>query len=164
MKKNTGECVDKKCKKPISEHGEANKKRLCEEHYELQKEKARIKLEKRISKIADRVISSHKLSKIEALFSNNNVNEEIFRRKINKQWISENTKRKSDVKEILESREWKNTQELIRRRRVTCVEKQFMDYVQDVCHLYLLKLIHSREYLNKDNSYKKKSYIFAWRY
>ncbi|EMO6749615.1 TPA: hypothetical protein ACH1O6_004768 [Enterobacter hormaechei] len=155
MKKNTGECVDKKCKKPISEHGEANKKRLCQEHYELQKEKARIKLGKRISKIADRVISSHKLSKLEALISNNNVNEEISRRKINKQWISENTKRKSDVKDILESREWKNTQELIRRRRVTCVEKQFMDYVQDVCHLYLLKLFHSREYLNKDNSYKK---------
>lgn len=79
MKINTGKCG--KCKKPISENGEANRKRLCEEHYALYKENERIKLEKRINKIADKVISSHKLSQIEALISNNKVQEEISRKK-----------------------------------------------------------------------------------
>lgn len=153
MKINTGKCG--KCKKPISENGEANRKRLCEEHYALYKENERIKLEKRINKIADKVISSHKLSQIEALISNNKVQEEISRKKTRKQWISGSIKRKSNVKDILESREWKNTQELIRKKIVGCVEKQFMDYIKNVCHLYVLKLFHSREYLNKDNSYDK---------
>ncbi|UWZ73559.1 hypothetical protein NP224_25845 [Klebsiella michiganensis] len=153
MKINTGKCG--KCKKPISENGEANRKRLCEEHYALHKEKQRINIEKRINKIADKVISSHKLSQLEELISKNKVQAEISRKRIRKQWISGSIKRKSDVKDILESREWKNTQELIRKKEIVCVRKQFLDYVQTVCHLYLLKLFYSREYLNKNNPYNK---------
>ncbi|EOI1394500.1 hypothetical protein ACMGOD_005740, partial [Klebsiella oxytoca] len=76
-------------------------------------------------------------------------------KKINKEWISESIKRKSDVNDILKSREWKNTQELIRRRNIFCNKKEFMNYVQNVFQLHSLKLLFSREYLNKDNTYKK---------
>ena len=152
--KNTGVCKNKNCTKPISEHGEANEKRYCEEHYEIHKEKNRIKIENRISKMADKFISSKKLSQLEALISNNKVKEEISRKRVNKKWRSHSIKRKSDVKDIIESREWKNTQELIKRKNVVCVEEHFMNYVQDVCYLYSLKLLHSRQYLDKDNAYK----------
>ncbi|MFP2395834.1 hypothetical protein [Enterobacter ludwigii] len=155
MKKNTGECKNKKCKKPISEYGEANKNRYCEEHYQLSVEKNKKNLQKRISKIADRTISIKKLRKIEDLISDGKIKEEIERKKINKKWTSESIKRKSDVNDILKSREWKNTQELIRRRNVFCNKKEFMIYVQNVFQLYSLKLLFSREYLNKDNTYKK---------
>ncbi|MGG8021788.1 hypothetical protein PGO10_21745 [Klebsiella aerogenes] len=155
MMKKTGECKNRKCKKPISEYGEANENRYCEEHYQLSVEKNKKKLQKRISKIADRTISIKKLRKVEDLISNGKIKEEIERKKINKEWISESIKRKSDVNDILKSREWKNTQELIRRRNVFCNKKEFMNYVQNVFQLYSLKLLFSREYLNKDNTYKK---------
>jgi hypothetical protein len=155
MTKNTGECINRKCKKPISEYGEANENRYCEEHYQLSLEKNKKNLQKRISKIADRTISIKKLQKIEDLISNGKIKEEIERKKINKKWTSESIKRKSDVNDILKSREWKNTQELIRRRNVFCNKKEFMNYVQNVFQLYSLKLLFSRGYLNKDNSYKK---------
>ncbi|EOI1394499.1 TPA: hypothetical protein LVL69_000008 [Klebsiella oxytoca] len=53
MMKKTGECKNRKCKKPISEYGEANENRYCEEHYQLSVEKNKKNLQKRISKIAD---------------------------------------------------------------------------------------------------------------
>lgn len=155
MTKNTGECKNKKCKKPISEYGEANKKRYCEKHYQLSLEKNNINKGKRISKIADKTISIKQLRKIEVLIRNGSVKEALDRKRTNKKWISESIKRKSDVNDILKSREWKNTQELIRRRNVFCEKKEFMNYVQNVFQLYSLKLLFSREYLNKDNPYKK---------
>ncbi len=155
MTKNTGECKNRKCKKPISEYGEANEKRYCEEHYQLSLEKNNINKGKRVSKIADKTISIQQLRKLEALICNGSVKEALDRKRINKKWTSESIKRKSDVNDILKSREWKNTQELIRRRNVFCEKKEFMNYVQNVFQLYSLKLLFSREYLNKDNPYKK---------
>lgn len=155
MAKKTGECKNKKCKKPISEYGEANENRYCEEHYQLSVEKNKKNLQKRISKIANRTISIKKIRKVEDLIINGKIEEEIERKRINKEWISESIKRKSDVNNILKSREWKNTQELMRRRNIFCNKKEFMNYVQNVFQLYSLKLLFSRGYLNKDNSYKK---------
>lgn len=155
MTRNTGKCKNKECNKPISESGGANERRYCEEHYQLSVEKNKANLQKRVSRIADRTLSIRKLRKVEDLISNGKVKEEIERKRINKAWISESIKRKSDVNDILKSREWKNTQELLKRRSIFCEKKDFMSYVKNVCQLYTLKLFFSREYLNKDNSYKK---------
>lgn len=155
MARNTGVCKNKRCQQPISEHGKANEIRYCDEHYKLFIEKKKRDLERRVCKIADRTISIRKIIKIEKLIRSGTVREEINRRKIHKAWISGSIKRKSEFGDILQSREWKNTQELLKRKDIICEKKHFMLYVQQVCCLYFLKLMVSREYLKKNNSYKK---------
>ncbi|MDT7367303.1 MULTISPECIES: hypothetical protein [Enterobacteriaceae] len=155
MAKNTGTCKNKNCHSPISEHGDANTKRYCEKHYESCKEKTKKIFESRISKIADNFISSKKLTKLQRLIDNDKVREEITRKKVKYQWISQSIKRKSNFNDILKSREWKNTQELMKGKVILCSKKELTRYIQDACQIYLLKLLFSRKYLDKNNSHKR---------
>lgn len=155
MAKNTGTCKNKNCHSPISEHGDANTKRYCEKHYELCKEKAKKIFESRISKIADNFISSKKLTKVQRLIDNNKVREEIVRKKLKYQWISQSIRRKSNFNDILNSREWKNTQKLMKGKVILCSKKELKKYIQDACQIYLLKLLYSRKYLDKNNTHQR---------
>ena len=155
MAKNTGTCKNKNCHSPISEHGDANTKRYCEKHYELCKEKTKKIFESRISKIADNFISSKKLTKVQRLIDNNKVREEIVRKKLKYQWISQSIRRKSNFNDILNSREWKNTQKLMKGKVILCSRKELKKYIQDACQIYLLKLLYSRKYLDKNNTHQR---------
>ncbi|MBT1849414.1 hypothetical protein [Enterobacter ludwigii] len=155
MAKNTGTCKNKNCHSPISEHGDANTKRYCEKHYELCKEKTKKIFESRISKIADNFISSKKLTKAQRLIDNNKVREEIVRKKVKYQWISQSIRRKSNFNDILKSREWKNTQKLMKGKVILCSKKELKKYIQNTCQIYLLKLLYSRKYLDKDNTHQR---------
>ncbi|HFV5880206.1 TPA: hypothetical protein ACH9U9_005797, partial [Escherichia coli] len=62
--------------------------------------------------------------------------------------------RKSLHNGVLRSREWLNTQELLRRKNISVTGDSFKSYIKDIVRLYCYKFLYSREYLN-ENAYKK---------
>lgn len=150
-----GYCRIKNCTSQILESGEANKLRLCELHYQKWKGNKEKLFKNNVERIAGKLISKKKMAELDLLMTGGNVKDAILRKKIRRDWLKYKKINKSALTHILKSREWLNTQELINRRYILCTGPDFMKYVQDICRLYTCKLLYSREYLKKENSYKK---------
>ncbi|MCS2169574.1 hypothetical protein GJV06_04980 [Enterobacteriaceae bacterium RIT691] len=157
MAKKTGKCKRKDCKNAIAMHGVANEMRYCNEHYEQYDKKKKDNFTRRVSKRADAIISGVRISTLEGIIRNDKAREVIAQKKINTLWVSKSRERKSDVTSVIKSREWLNTQELLKKKLITCQGNDFMGYVRNVIKLYTLKLLHSRVYLDEYNAYQKHS-------
>ncbi|MDM2717698.1 hypothetical protein OGY34_14685 [Citrobacter sp. Cy232] len=161
MTKKKGRCRNENCSEEISHDDKANELRLCDKHYLLwQKNKIRL-FKNNVERIAQKTISKNEIMSLGALIAEGRAKKEIKAKKEKRlliKWFRNIRARRSSVTHILKSREWNNTQELMNRRYIICKGPEFMSYVQDVCNLYTSKLLHSREYLKKENAYKK--YIY----
>lgn len=161
MTKKKGRCRNENCSEEISHDDKANELRLCDKHYRLWQENKIRLFKNNVERIAQKTISKNKIISLGALISEgrakNKIKAEREKRLLIK-WFRNIRARRSSVTHILKSREWNNTQELMNRRYIICQGPEFMSYVQDVCNLYTSKLLHSREYLKKENAYKKYVY------
>ncbi|ECC3466275.1 hypothetical protein AA471_27215 [Salmonella enterica subsp. enterica] len=153
-KKKKGHCCRNNCHNLISGSDVANEMRLCDRHYRIYEENRNKQFKKNVRRIADRIPSARRIRKIVDTFSCTQKKEEYLQRKVTREWMGYSKKRRFRALPVMQSREWLNTQALMRRKEILCCGHSFMNYIRDVFNLYSVKLLHSREYLKK-NAYKK---------
>ncbi|MHC2118643.1 hypothetical protein ACYQB6_03330 [Salmonella enterica subsp. enterica serovar Typhimurium] len=156
--KKKGFCCRNNCRNLISGSGVANRMRLCDRHYRIYEENRNKQFKKNVRRIADRIPSARRIRKIVDTFSSTQKKEEYRQKKVTRKWLGYSKKRHSRPLPVMKSREWLNTQALMRRKEMMCYGQSFMNYVRDVFDLYSVKLLHSREYLKKNAC--KKQIIF----
>ncbi|HFK2680027.1 TPA: hypothetical protein ACG1EP_005452 [Escherichia coli] len=157
MAKNKGICRNKKCSNPVSEFDEANALRLCDDHYKLwkrNKENRRVRNICRIISRYDKSLDWEIFYRVRDAAKNKTGKRIIEDAKILHQLRNSKQVRKSLHNGVLRSREWLNTQELLRRKNISVTGDSFKSYIKDIVRLYCYKFLYSREYLN-ENAYKK---------
>lgn len=155
MSEKKGSCRMNNCVTPVSRNIEANNKRLCDKHYQAWENNKKRQFKNNVNRIADAKIPKNIFINSEINIKKRSTRSEIMKKKVMREWTKYSRIRKSSVIHILNSREWRNTQELMSRKYVFCSGREFMSYISEVCYLYTLKLMYSREYLMPDNAYKK---------
>ncbi|WP_260513801.1 hypothetical protein [Serratia fonticola] len=158
--KKTGQCRRDKCSNPISENPEANEMRICDAHFITYNKNKENRKSRYIAKVANSKIPSKTLSAMEVKYWGKNKHAPKTKNQISRIWYSTSRVRRSNVNHILKSREWLNTQSLLRNKKLHLYNSSLFDYVQDICLLYQLKFYCSRDFLNPNNKYKKHSAPF----
>lgn len=158
--KKTGQCRRDKCSNPLSENPEANEMRICDAHFITYNKNKENRKSRYIAKVANSEIPSKTLSAMEVKYWSKNKHAPKTKNQISRAWYSTSRVRRSNVNHILKSREWLNTQSLLRNKKLHLYNSSLFDYVQDICLLYQLKFHYSREFLNPNNKYKKHSASF----
>ncbi len=158
--KKTGKCKRDKCSNLLSEIPEANEMRICDEHFKIYNDNKEKRMARYIAKVANSKIPLKTLTSMENQFLSRKYPIPKTTEQISREWFSESRVRKSNVVHILKSREWLNTQSLLRNKKLCLYNSSLFDYVRDVCLLYQLKFYCSREFLNPNNKYSKHSTPF----
>lgn len=158
--KKTGQCRRDKCSNPLSENPEANEMRICDAHFITYNKNKENRKSRYIARVANSEVSSKILSAMEVKCWRKNKHVPKTKSQISRIWYSASRVRRSNVNHILKSREWLNTQSLLRNKKLHLYNSSLFDYVQDICLLYQLKFYCSRDFLNPNNKHKKHSAPF----